>query len=566
MTEVVVQDTTVSVGALAADLFPAYGVEHLFLLTGGDNAFLLELRDRGVDLVLARSERSSAFMADAYARLTGRPSFVYGQFGPGAMVVLSGLIDSLYGKSPVVALASETNRHVRHRYAYQELDQVGLFGPVVKWGGRVELGERLPDMFRTAVREAVTGVPGPAYLGVPTDLLLEPTAPQPVYAEQECLEAPAFRMRADSGAVDRLAAALRDAERPVLVAGTGVVMARAWEEATALAEAYSLPVVTSTGGKGAIAETHRLAHGVTGRYSRVSANEVVRRADFLLVVGSRLNDMTTDRHNTIGRDARVAHIDVDPGALGRTMREELSVAGDAKLTLADLTAALEGHAGWSDWADEAEALTAAWKQRRAVVELRETGGGLSPVTVIGALRDTLGPSDLVVSDTGHSAAWTSALYDVRRPGMQHVRTAGSLGWALPAALGAQLARPNDRVACVIGDGGIGYHLADIETAVRRRLPVIIVLLNNGTLAFEYQVQRKRLGRVDPSFIDFAPTDYAAIARACGAVGRQVSTRDELLRALRDALDEAGPVLLDVRVDRAANAPVTNFEDMEEREL
>jgi acetolactate synthase-1/2/3 large subunit len=566
MTELGVQGTNVSVGALAADLFPAYGIEHLFLLTGGDNAFLLELRDRGVDLVLARSERSSAFMADAYARLTGKPAFVYGQFGPGAMVVLSGLIDALYGKSPVVALASETNRHVRHRYAYQELDQVALYAPVVKWGGRVEIGDRLPDMFRTAVREAVTGVPGPTYLGVPTDLLLEPTAPQPAYADPECLEAPAYRMRAEPAAVDRLAGALRKAERPVLVAGTGVITARAWDEATALAESYSLPVVTSTGGKGAIAETHPLAHGVTGRYSRVSANEVVRRADFLVVVGSRLNDMTTDRHNTIARDARVAHIDVDPSALGRTMREELSVAGDAKLTLADLSVALEGHAGWSAWAAEAAEVTAAWKQRRTEVEQRDTGPALSPVTVVGALRETLGASDVVVSDTGHSAAWTSALYDVRQPGMQHVRTAGSLGWALPAALGAQLARPDDRVACVIGDGGIGYHLADIETAVRRGLPVVIVLLNNGTLAFEYQVQRKRLGRVDPSFIDFAPTDYAAVAQACGAIGRKVRGREDLLRALHDAMDESGPVLLDVEIDRAANAPVTNFEDMEEREL
>lgn len=556
-----------TVGGVTADLFRAYGAEHLFLLTGGDNAFLFELRDRGVDLVLARSERASAFMADAYARLTGKPTFVYGQFGPGAMVVLSGLIDALYGKSPVVAVASEASRAVVQRYAYQELDQVALFRPVVKWGARVEVAGRLPDLFRTAVREAVTGVPGPTYLGIPTDLLLEETATPAAYAESMFMHAPAVRPRPAAAAVEALARALSSAERPVLLAGTGVISSGAWDEVTALAEAYSLPVVTSVGGKGAIRETHPLAHGVTGRYSRASANDIVRRADFVLAVGSRLNDMTTNRGQTVTAGHRIAHIDVDTASLGRTVEEELSVVGDAKAALADLAEALAPHAGWAGWAAEAAAVTEAWKERRAEAErATPADGGLSPVAIVGALRDALGPTDVVVADTGHSAAWTSTFFDVQQAGMQHVRTAGSLGWGLPAALGAQLARPDDRVVCVIGDGGIGYHLADIETAVRRGLPVVVVLLNNGTLAFEYQVQRKRLGRVDPTFLDFADTDYAAIARAFGAAGRRVSAQDELAPALAEALADGGPVLLDVETDRGANAPVTNFEDLEPRSL
>ena len=200
------------------------------------------------------------------------------------------------------------------------------------------------------------------------------------------------------------------------------------------------------------------------------------------------------------------------------------------------------------------------------MEARTGSAGLAPAAVVAALREVLGPTDLVVADTGHMAAWTAALYDVQQSGVQHIRTAGSLGWALPASLGAQLARPLDRVACVTGDGGIGYHLADIETAVRRKLPVVFVLMNNGTLGFEYQVQRKRLGRVDPSFIDFGAVDYAGVARACGAGGRRVTERADLVPALREALADGGPFLLDVDIDRAANAPVTNFEDLEEREL
>ena len=181
-------------------------------------------------------------MADAYARVTGKPAFVYGQFGPGAMVVLSGIIDALYAKSPVVAFASETNRAVVHRFAYQELDQVSLFRPVVKWGARVERGDRLPDLFRTAVREAVTGVAGPTYLGVPTDLLVEPFGGSAdVYAEPACLRINGDRRHPDPAEVEALAKALAGAERPVLLAGSGVISSEAWDEVTALAEAFRFP-------------------------------------------------------------------------------------------------------------------------------------------------------------------------------------------------------------------------------------------------------------------------------------------------------------------------------------
>jgi acetolactate synthase-1/2/3 large subunit len=547
-------------------MFRAYEVEKLFLLTGGDNAFLFELRDRGVDLVLARSERASAFMADAYARVTQRPSFVYGQFGPGAMVVASGLIDATYGRSPVVAVASETSLAVRERYAYQELDQVALFRPLVNWAGRVDKADRLPDLFRTAVREAVTGSTGPSYLGIPTDLLLAPADNlADVYAEPSCLRMGAHPVVPAPNDLEQVVAGLAKAERPVLLAGGGVVSAAAWNEVTALAEELSLPVVTTVAGKGSIAESHKHAHGVAGRYSRVSANTIVRRADLVLAVGTRLNDMTTDRGRAFQARPRLLHIDSDPRVLGRTEREHFGMVGDARLALQGLREASSSLRGWPDWAAEASAITTAWREQRAAAEQASPAEGFAPAAVVAALRKILGPTDLVVADTGHMAAWTAALYDVEA-GVNHLRTAGSLGWAVPAALGTQLGRPRDRVACVTGDGGIGYHLAELETAVRRDLPVVVVLMNNGTLGFEYQVQRKRLGRVDPSFIDFAEVDYGAIARDCGGYGATVRPGDDLEAGLHAAFNAGTPALVDIRIDRAANAPVTNFEDMEERSL
>jgi acetolactate synthase-1/2/3 large subunit len=544
-----------------------YGTEHFFLLTGGDNAFLLDLRDRGIAPVLARSERSAAFMADAYSRLTRRASFVYGQFGPGAAVALSGLIDAQFAKSAVVGLMSDTKTDVRHRFAYQELDQVAMFAPFTKWAARLERPDRAPDMLRTAIREAVSGCPGPTYLGVPSDMLLAAAgSTDDVYVEDATKTVPAYRTRPDSDAVDAAARLIESADRPVLLAGVGVIVSAAWDAVRALAEAHDIPVVTSVGGKGALPETHRLCHGVAGRYSRRSANAVLQQADVVLAVGTRLGDMTTDRGRAIAPSARVVQVDIDARAGGRNLHPEALLVGDASLALNDLQDALDPSYRCSDWAAEAGAVTAAWLEGRSQVEAQARHAPISPVSVVAALRDNLGASDLVVTDTGYMSAWTSTLYDVRQAGMTHLRTAGSLGWATPASLGAQLAAPRSRVVAVTGDGGIGYHISEIETAVRLGLPVVFVCMNNGGLAFEYQVQEHILGDVEPRLVNFGDADYAAVARGFGARAERVVDPSELGPAMQRALSDGGPVLLEVMTDRDVIAPVTNYDHLQERAL
>lgn len=560
-----------TVGDAIAEMLAASGTRHFFLVTGADNPFLLALADRGIKPVLARSERAAAFMADAYARLTGAPAYVYGQFGPGAAVVLSGLIDALFAKTPVIALVSDVKATVQHRFAYQELDQMAMFRPAVKWGARVERAERLPDLLRTAIREAVSGCPGPTYLGLPSDLLVQPLDRPP---GELFLDPPAHLAAAPAaGAVEAIATEFERAVRPVVLAGTGVVSSRAFHALRALAETFGLPVVTSVGGKGAIAETHRLAFGVAGRYSRWGANAVLGRADLVLALGSRLNDMATDDGRLLADDARLVHVDVDPSALGRAQAEAVSVVGDAAATLDAVREAAGSHAAayrnrWAEWRTYCERLRDEWllARTRLEEELRGTSP-VSPVSVVAGLREVLDPDDVVVADTGYMAAWTSALYDIRVAGLRHLRTAGSLGWALPAAIGAQLALPDGRrVVAVTGDGGIGYHLAELETAFRLDLPIVVVLMNNGTLAFERHSQARLLGRVVDELVNFADVDYAAAAIALGAHGERVDTESELVPALRRALAAGRAALLDVRVEAGAEAPVTKFERLGPRPL
>lgn len=557
----------VTVGRVLAEMLGQYGTKHFFLLTGGDNAFLLDLRDQGIRHVLARSERSAAFMADAYARLTGQAAFVYGQFGPGAVVALSGLIDANFAKSPVVGLMSDTKTDVRHRGAYQEIDQVAMFRPFTKWAGRVERPDRAADMLRTAIRAAVSGSPGPAYLGVPSDMLLDETTVDGAFIDPDTQHVPTARTRPDPDAVTRAADLLASASQPVLLAGTGCVVSGAWDAVRSLAEAHDLPVVTSVGGKGSLPETHRLCHGVVGRYSRRSANDVLRQADVVLAVGTRLNDMTTDRGRAISPSAKIIQIDVDPASIGLNLRAEIEIVGDALACLRDLAEAMPRQCRFTEWAQAAGQVTEEWLADRVRVEEGLADAPISPVRVMAALREVLDERDLLVTDTGHMAAWTSVLYDVRVPGLIHLRTAGSLGWALPACLGAQLAAPDRRVVAVTGDGGVGYHLAELETAARLKLPVVVVVINNGILAFEKHVQAKILGDVEPTLTDFsAEADYAAAARALGAGGERVHSGADMAKALRRALDSGGPYLLDVITDPMASAPVTNYQHLEAKIL
>jgi acetolactate synthase-1/2/3 large subunit len=276
--------------------------------------------------------------------------------------------------------------------------------------------------------------------------------------------------------------------------------------------------------------------------------------------------MTTDRGRAISPSARVVQLDIEAGVGGRNMRPDVVLVGDAALALADLQDALDPGFRSPAWAAEASAVTTDWLDRRAEVEAEAQTKPISPVSVVAALRESLGESDLVVTDTGYMSAWTSTLYDVRTPGLTHLRTAGSLGWATPASLGAQLAAPDRRVVAVTGDGGIGYHISEIETAVRLGLPVVFVCMNNGGLAFEYQVQDRILGDVEPRLVNFGDVDYAAVARGFGARAERIEAPSELLPAMQRALADGGPVLLEVMTDRDAVAPVTNYDHLQERAL
>ncbi|MGY1706736.1 thiamine pyrophosphate-binding protein [Geodermatophilus sp. SYSU D00697] len=545
------------------------GVDRVFLMTGGDIPLWQALRDAGIELVLARSEAAAVYMADGCARAAGRPAVVYGQWGPGAANVAAALADAWWARSPVVALTSSMGLSSRHRTEYQELSQLPMFDPVTKWNAEVPTAARVGELTERAVRTAAAAPARPVHLDLPRDLLTMP--PGSIAWSPGPPRAPSTLPVPASDDVAAIVARLRRARRPVVLAGAGVVAGESWDELAAFADTAGVPVVTSMGGKGAISDTHPCAVGVVGRYSRTVSNQVLGEADLCLVLGSDLDGQVTDGYRLPAPGAVVVHVDLDPSVLGATLPADPAVHAAAAPALLALTAALgdslppEAH---REWLAEVQARVRGWRaQFHARAECEAPEGTVLPETLLRDVAERLTPEDVVVTDTGYMGAWSGTLLPVARAGRTFLRAAGSLGWAFPAVLGAQLACPGGRAVAVIGDGGIGYHLGDLETAVRLGIPAVTVVLNNACLAFEQHLQERVFGNdVVPAVNDLGDVDYGAVATALGAFGARATSAKEFRDALDEALSVRRPALIDVRVPRSSAAPVTTYEAVLERAL
>jgi acetolactate synthase I/II/III large subunit len=556
-----------TVAQAMAKVLRAYGAEYIFTLTGAPQEALIEMQNReGVRVVLGRSERSVLAMGDAYARVTGKPTFGMVQFGPGATYLPASIIDAYWASSPLVSLSGTTTTKTRYRFEYQEVEQTSMFPSMTKWAGDLPQPERIADVLRTAIRASVSGVPGPVYLGIPIDWYgRKLTIPQEIYAEPAFMRTPALRVSPMASDVERAIALLSSAKKPVLIAGGGVILSEAWEELTALAETLNIPVVTTMAGKGSIADVHPLAVGVCGRYSRKVANDTLAGADFCLAIGTKLSSMGTNVFQYPGKSARIVHFDLDANSLGRTYREELSSVGDARETLrmlrqAAIAAKVNG-SNWSSWTKQVQGNVASWMadlERESRTPMHE--GKLNPYHIMRLIDQYMTGDDMLVADTGYMAAWAVTVLQQKKMGRNTLRAAGSLGWAFPAAFGAKLAvGPNRKVFGLTGDGGLGYHLPDLETALRMKTPVVHIVMNNCSLAFEYHVQKYVNEEMCPEASEFLDVQFADVARAFGAHGERVTSADQFIPALRRAEESGKPAIVDVVVSRELPPPVTRYE-------
>jgi acetolactate synthase-1/2/3 large subunit len=544
-----------------AEMFSAYGVTDIFMVPAVLRRTMAELElHTSVRRIHAHGEKAAAYMADGYARTARRPAVCMAQV-IGAMNLAAGLRDAYLAHSPVIALTGGRDPATKFRKVYQELDDVPAFDAVTKFNATIDDVARIPDMLRQAFRVAVSGSPGPVHLqfrGNEAQIDQE-EAEFDTAVSGSPASIPPHRPLPSAVEVERLIGLLQAAERPVIVAGGGVRASGAGGALVALAEALNIPVATSLNGKDTIPGTHRLAVGVCGTYSRGSANRALLEADLVCYIGSETSSMTTNFWRLPAKGTRVLQIDIDAENLGRNYRLEAALLADARIALELMLAAADTKTAVrrSAWVSRVQELAAGWRSEFASL-LASDAVPIRPERLCAELSRHVPEDAIVVVDTGHAGMWMGGMYDLTSPGQSYLRSAGHLGWAFPAALGAKCAAPDRPVICFTGDAGFWYHIAEIETALRWNMNAVIVVNNNGGGNQSKRGFDRVYGGTQTEqareLWTFRATNFAALAESIGARGIRVERAADFEGALAAALASPRLTIIDVVTDIEAIAP------------
>ncbi len=522
----------------------------------------------GIRQIAYRAENAGGVMADGYARISRKVGVVTAQNGPAATLLVAPLAEAFKASVPVVALVQEVARDTYDKNAFQEFDHFALFSSCAKWVRRVDRASRTDDYIDMAFTAATTGRPGPAVLLCPADYLTEMAE----IAERRQAQLGMFpldRVAPDPSQVERAADLLAAARAPLVIAGGGVHLSGASEALAALQEGAALAVATTNMGKGSVDEQHPLSVGVAanamGRNgSTRHLRPLIEQADVVLLVGTRTNQNGTDSWRLYPRGATYIHIDVDGQEVGRNY-EAVRLVGDAKLALEALGAAIARRdlgprqSARSALEDRIRQGRKAFRAEAASV-MSSDASPLRPERLMSDVNTVLTPETIVAADASYSSLWVTNYLVSQRAGQRFLTPRGlaGLGWGLPLALGAKVAAPDAPVICLSGDGGFAHCWAELETARRMKLPVALIVLNNGILGYQKDAENVKFGAYTDA-IHFAPVDHAAIARACGCNGERVERVADFLPALRKALASDTLTLLDVVTDPEARPPLTFYE-------
>ena len=545
-----------------ADMLKGYGVSHVFHVPAVLRTTFAEMERRTeIKRLHVHGEKAAAYMADGYARASGKPGVCMAQV-IGALNLAAGLRDAWLAHAPVIAMTGGREPKTKFRKVYQEIDDMPAFEPVTKFNATVDDVARFPDMVRQAFRAAVTGCPGPVHLqfrGNEGQIDAEEADMKPL-VESQFARVPPFRPQPDETSLRAALTILQDAARPVIVAGGGVRASGAASELVALAEALQIPVATSLNGKDAIPGNHPLSVGVVGTYSRESANRVVNAADLAAFIGTETGGMTTHFWAVPKIGTPAIQIDIDPEALGRNYPLLAAVNGDAKTILARMLAHADrgSAAKRKNWIGEVQTICGSWREKYQSA-LTSEAMPIRPERLCHELTRHVPDDAIIVVDTGHAGMWMGGMFDLTSARQSYMRSAGHLGWAFPAGLGAKCACPDRPVVTFTGDAGFWYHIAEVETAARWNINAVTVVNNNASgnqskRGFDRVYGGKQTEKARELWT-FSKTDFARIAQDMGALGIRVEQASAFPAALAQALAAQRPAVIDVVTDIDALAPV-----------
>jgi acetolactate synthase-1/2/3 large subunit len=536
---------------LASGGGPMFGMAGFQLMPFYDAARRLDLEHH-----LVNDERTGVFAADAYAKASGRIGLVDATFGPGATNLVTGLLEALNAGTPLIAIVGDSHRDHSWKNMTQESRQTEILRPACKELIRIEAIQRIPELMRRAFMIASSGRTGPVVVDVPEDIAhgTHEFDRREFYVDPVYQRAPALRCRPDGSSIEKAARMIREAKRPLILAGGGVHLSGAAEALTAFADALNIPVAHTMSGKGAIPCNHPLSAGLFGRFDRI-ANDLLVESDLILVIGCKLGEIATKRYTIPDANKPIIHLDIVAEEIGRTVRPKLALWGDALLGIQDLDAALA--------ADAREIhLRQAPYEAEVVRRMKEWRDGVSarlnseevPVNMARLLTEinrALPADGYLVADGGFAGHWGGLLFDTKRPGRTFIPDRGfaSIGYGLPGAIGVAVAAPRNAVFSLTGDAGFNMALGDLETARRMGLTFTLIIVNNSASGYVKALQHLLYGAGAYYSSDLAETNYADIAKAFGCNGIRVEKPDQLAPALQEALASQGPTVVDVLVTR-----------------
>jgi acetolactate synthase-1/2/3 large subunit len=541
-----------------AETVKGYGISHVFYMPYIAPRALMEMEKLGIRRIQTHGEKAAAYMADSYARVKRGPGLCMAQ-SVGATNLAAGLQDAYLSCSPVIALTGREYQHNQQRHSYQEVDHVDPFSAVTKYSAFVANPHQLPTYLRQAFRSSTSGTPGPVHLdleGIAGQAVVDREADLQVTIEEMFSQVPPFRPEAERDKVAQALQLLTQAKRPIIVAGGGVTASGARAELIELAEKLSIPVATSLNAKTMFPADHPLAVGTPGLYSRACANQALCEADLVFFIGSHSGGQVTNGYTIPPQGTPIIQLDINPDEIGRNYPIQVGLQGDARNTLRRMVEQAETVPARTEWTERVQELVRSWKE-----SVRDVANSdiepMRPERLCRELTSCL-PSDVIlVSDTGHSGIWTGTMIDLQHPDQSYIRCSGSLGWGLPAAMGAKCAQPDRPVLCFTGDGGIWYHLSELDTARKCGINTVTVVNNNHSLNQEKAGVERTYGGKTPGSDElwlFPDTDFANVAESMGCFGTTVSKPSELSSALDQAFASGKPAVVDVKTHIDGIAP------------
>ncbi len=529
------------------------GVKTIFGYPGGQTIpFYDMLYDSDIEHILVRHEQCAAHAADGYARASGRVGVCLATSGPGATNLVTGIGTAYMDSSPIIAITGQVPTHLIGNDAFQEADIVGITMPIVKHSFQPKDPDLIPSMIKTSFEIASTGRPGPVLIDVPKEV----QEGELTEFKGDLIETPGYNptIKGNIRQIKKARDLIKEAKKPMILAGAGVIISNACCELKKLAETINAPVMTSLLGKGAFDETNDLALGMLGMHGRKVSNDYINESDLLIAIGVRFSDRTTGRLDSFVPDTKVIHIDIDPAEIGKNVDVDLPIVGDARNVLTSLNKVLKGYAP----SDEVNSWTDMIKQRKIDLLPRMTYDDvpLKPQTVIKEISEVLTPESILTTDVGQNQMWAAHFFDTQKP-RKFISSGGlgTMGFGFPSAIGAKVACPEDPVISLNGDGGFLMVCQELATVREYDLPVIAIVLENRTLGMVYQWQSLLYNeRHSQTLLGNSP-DFVKLAESFGVNGVKITKPGETKEALSSAIKDNEPILLNVVIDSEEALPM-----------